>query len=82
MTLEQIFYKTIVSSELSGTEASKQCVSITDEQMIKFALWIGQESPYNPTNTVDEWMAIMGDREIVTATTSELLAEYKRINNL
>lgn len=68
------------NEKISREDSAENILEIANNHAIGFALWIGQESHFNPTNTVDEWMAIMGDREIVTKTTSELLDLYNNTN--
>jgi len=51
---------------------AQQCVSITDEQMIKFAEWVDKE--LNGIN-YSKWQ----NKE---TTTLDLLTEYKKQNNL
>jgi len=71
MSLEKQFTKIIDGFAYENKrfdEILKQCVSITDEQMIKFAMFYYIEK-------IDE-------KKENYKSVNELLAEYKRINNL
>lgn len=79
MTLEERFKNVIWRHDIARNneeDTIEQCVSITDEQMIKFNNWMFDQELVK----VDEGSYLDSENNLVYNT--ELLAEYKKQNKL